>query len=265
MSTQLEICLASVCFLGWQKDEIDGVFTYGKRAGYSFVELQTSGDNRYDRLVVSRSMSELKQKLQDAGMTPVVLYGPAWGGESREDAEQNAEVIKDYLRAARELNVNTVVSTDGLRVAGGLDMILVCLDKLIPFIEKLNIKIGLEPHYKNRLEQIADYEYIFGKLDHPNIGLCPDTGQFYSAGVNTIEIINKWPHKIFHVHIKDHVGTQSVRFGHGEIDNFSIIKKLKKVGYNGFLSVELEVKDKSATLDYIVEAREYLEDILKRV
>lgn len=261
----MRISLATVCFRGWRGDEFDSTLIYGKQTGYKFIELQSSGDNKYDKLVRSQSINELKQKIEKAGMTPVVLYGPGWGGNNRKDTEQKADIIKKYLNAAKALNVNTVVSTDGERVDNGLDMILICLDRLMPIIEELNIKIGLEPHYKNRLEQIEDYEYIFSRLDHPNIGLCPDTGHFYSAGVDTIEVINRWPGRIFNVHIKDHIGTQSVRFGHGKTDNFSVIKKLREVGYKGFLAVELEVEDKLDTPSYVIEARKYVENILKRV
>ena len=51
-------------------------------------------------------------------------------------------------------------------------------------------------------------------------------------------------------------------FGEGEIDNPGLLRLLRDVGYDGFIVVEIEAKDKENTPKYIREARTYLQQIL---
>jgi sugar phosphate isomerase/epimerase len=51
-------------------------------------------------------------------------------------------------------------------------------------------------------------------------------------------------------------------YGKGELDNKSVVNALKEIGYQGFLSVELEVEDKENVSRYMGEAKKYLEGML---
>ena len=124
-----------------------------------------------------------------------------------------------------------------------------------------NIKICLEPHYRNIIETFEDYQAIFAEVTHPNIGICLDTGHFYMSGVDTMKLIHTFPKRIFHAHIKDHIGHKSVAYGKGEVDNKSVINALEEIGYQGFLSVELEVEDKQNVSRYMGGAKKYLEEL----
>lgn len=260
----INICIATVAYRGWRGDEFDETLADGAKAGYKYIEVQ-SYNNRFDKLMLTgeKGLREARERLKNAGLIPVAMYGPSWGGANEEEVIRKAELILTYVNASKSMGIKTLVSTDGQRVENGLDMIVMTIRELIPELEKTGIRIGLEPHYKNRIETYEDYEYIFDKVgNHPNVGVCVDTGHFHSSGVDAGKIIRKWHDRIFHVHVKDHVGTQSVRFGHGDVDNAGVAKTLKEIGYNGYLSAELEVEDKSGTPEYTREAREYLEKIL---
>ena len=50
-------------------------------------------------------------------------------------------------------------------------------------------------------------------------------------------------------------------FGKGEIDNPGLLKLLRELGYDGFVVVEIEVKDKENTPKYIREAWSYFQKI----
>ncbi len=116
------------------------------------------------------------------------------------------------------------------------------------------VTIGLEPHYGNVIEQLEDYDRIFDEIHHPCVGICVDTGHFHSAKVDTIKLIKKYKERIFDVHLKDHIGTQSVAIGHGEVDLPAIFGALKEIGYKGTITLELEVKDVENAPKYVEEA-----------
>ncbi len=149
-----------------------------------------------------------------------------------------------------------VVSTGAVpRKDHDLSVVISCVKRIIDLLPSDNsINIALEPHYGNIIEQIEDYDRIFSEIDHPQIGICVDTGHFHSAKVDTISLIKKYKNKIFDVHLKDHIGTQSVAIGHGEIDLPSIFNILKDIGYNSTITLELEVTDVSNAPKYVEEA-----------
>ena len=106
-----------------------------------------------------------------------------------------------------------------------------------------SVKLTLEPHYGNVLQEREDFERVLDAIPDPRLGVCVDTGHFHSAGVDTVQFIRDFAPRLYAVHFKDHIGTVSVGIGRGEIDLAAEIAALREVGYAGDLTVELEVKD----------------------
>ena len=118
---------------------------------------------------------------------------------------------------------------------------LKALEELEPLVRGTPVRIALENHYGNWIQFIQDYEHIFDYLQSPNIGLTLDTGHFTSAGVDPEAVARRFGvEKVFHVHIKDHRGTQSVPLGTGTTNNKGTAQVLKGLGYTGYLSQEIE-------------------------
>jgi sugar phosphate isomerase/epimerase len=67
------------------------------------------------------------------------------------------------------------------------------------------------------------------------------------------------------VHVKDHIGTQSVDLGRGEVDLRGYIEALDAIDYQGALAVELEVADPENLPRYCAEAYEYLSGLVQDV
>ena len=65
------------------------------------------------------------------------------------------------------------------------------------------------------------------------------------------------------IHIKDHKGTQSVGLGRGDTNNREFVRKLSQIGYQGELSMELEVEDKENIDTYLKEGYVYMQNLLK--
>ncbi|GHT95682.1 hypothetical protein FACS1894141_4750 [Spirochaetia bacterium] len=147
------------------------------------------------------------------------------------------------------------------------------LDNCVEFLNELakraeaydGIRLALEPHYNSQVMTLEDYRYIFQRVTSPKIGITVDTGHFHAAGVNTIEFIKEFGNKVLNVHLKDHIGTQSVSIGEGEIDLKGIVKALDGIGYEGALAIEIEPEDHSKLPEYAKDAYLYMRKLVKEV
>jgi sugar phosphate isomerase/epimerase len=144
-----------------------------------------------------------------------------------------------------------------------LERVIACVRQVLDQTPSTSlVKLTLEPHYANVLEQPADFEQVLDAIPNPRVGICVDTGHFHSAGVDTVAFIRRFASRIYAVHLKDHIGNVSVGIGRGEIDLSAIIAALREVGYPGDLTVELEVNDPENLPRYTEEAYIYLSGLL---
>ena len=80
-----------------------------------------------------------------------------------------------------------------------------------------------------------------------------------------LDLIRRHGDRVRHVHIKDHIGTRSVPIGTGETDNLSVIRALISKGYDGYLSLELEVEDVENIDRYVADAKQIMEGWLTAI
>ena len=182
--------------------------------------------------------------------------------KSAKDYVENSLVFS--ARLADSLESPLLVFSGGQRREGkrGLEVSLEGLNRLLPLIEGLRVKVALEPHYRSQFQDESDYDYIFGRIDHPQLGIAVDTGHFHSACVDTKAFIRKFATKIWNVHLKDHVGTQSVNIGDGEIDLKGIFAELIGNGYEGPLALEIEPEDTENLPTYVGRSFIYITGLL---
>ena len=92
---------------------------------------------------------------------------------------------------------------------------------------------------------------MFASIGSNNVGLCVDTGHFDAANVDLDEVVDHFAGRINHIHVKEAAqkgSAQFVLFGHGVTDNNRVIERILQHGYDGFISVELAIEDKSNLL-----------------
>lgn len=127
---------------------------------------------------------------------------------------------------------------------------------------KHNINFALEIHPTEIAYDLVTFERALSALDnHPAFGINFDPSHLIWQGLDPVKLINRFPDRIFHVHIKDAAttldGSNSILGGHlsfgdhrrgwdfrspgrGEVDFESIIRALNRINYQGPLSVEWE-------------------------
>ena len=251
---------------GPDKDEILACFKYAPPAGYSYWGIagpplwSLGGARWFDYAKVN----DLAAKAGLLGCTEV--YGPQFPTDSIQKAEWAAEEIALMFELADRMGAPFVVFTGGKRNDdGGLAASIAGIKRLLPLIRNFRCRLALEPHYGSQFMTRSDFDTIFSQIDDEMVGITVDVGHFHAAGVDWEDLIRSHASKIWNVHLKDHVGRQSVPIGKGEIDLKRLLEVLHQIDYEGTLAVELEPVDTENLPQYIAEAHRYLSDLVSEV
>ena len=247
------------------REEISDCFDIAPRAGYRAWGVAgplfwTPGLLRWANLDL------INQRALAAGLTRCTeVYGPGFPNGSAAEAQRAAPDRALAFDAAEKLHSPLVVITGRPRRDGGLDATIAGLKTLLPLIEHSPVRLALEPHYGAQIQFQEDYDAIFAEIDTPQVGITLDSGHFHAAGVDWRPFIERYAGRIYNFHVKDHIGTQSVAIGAGEVDLRGYIEALHAIDYQGALAVELEVADPENLPRYCAEAFVYLRDLVHDV
>lgn len=259
----IKLAASSIC---WARDPLPDVCRKARTAGFDYLEpllfpreiFSLHGDLR------EFPAAELGKLLGDNGLKPAALHIAALWTATPEMTGALTAYVKTAIDTAAQSGCGLVVVGGPERTARHpFKPFLLALEDIARHLEGKPVRIALENHYRNWIESIADYEHIFDWIDHPQIGMTLDTGHFTSAQIAPVDVVRCFPEKIFHVHIKDHRGTESVALGTGETDNVSAVRELKKNGYTGFLSQELEIHDTARADEVAAEGIQYMKKLLE--
>ena len=256
----MTLSCTTCCLRGRGRDEIEETFEHAPPAG--FFAWGLAGPLTWTPgLIQWLDCERLLCRARAAGLTLLTeVYGPPIPTDSPESAELGAYHLTLTADVCRRLACDRLVFSGGQRREDGLGHTVHGLRNLLEGIGGL--RVCLEPHMGSRIQDLDDYEAVFGEITHPNLGITVDTGHFHSAGVDTVGFIRRFGSLIWNVHLKDHIGRQSVRIGAGEIDLGAIISALREVRYAGPLAVELEVTDPENLHRYVAESYAHLSSLL---
>ena len=243
------------------KYDLDGALALFTSAGYGYFETFTTWTGgqldvyKVDREYVKQKMSEYGIKLSSLNIENFVA-------EDDKAFAERLERQKHNINWAVELGCKKVNFKGGKRTEEDMVYLIRGIRELAEYCAELPVEICIANHFGNRIENIDDLDRIFSEVDYPNVGVLVDIGHYYSSQVDIPALIKKYAEKIKLVHVKDQIGRQSVPFGTGDIDNHGLLRLLHDLGYDGFVVVEIEVKDEENTPKYIEEACIYLKQII---
>ena len=260
----MDIICASICFRGYVDDEVAGTLQFAPAMGYKWMEIHGPISWTPDAAEVLDAEA-LKPLLAAAGIRCAGIYPPGWGGADAADVTAHARAIAKCAAVAEALGAGHIACTGASQRGepGALDRVGDCIEQVLAQVSASTpVKLCLEPHYGNILQEPADFEKLLNRFDDPRLGLCVDTGHFHSAGADQPALIRHFASRIYNVHLKDHLGTTSVGIGRGEVDLAAIVAALRGIGYDAGLTVELEVEDPENLPRYTQEAYIYLSGLL---
>lgn len=153
-----------------------------------------------------------------------------------------------------------------LTIDEGVKLAAECIEACLPYAQERNITLNLENHYKDDFWEYPEFAQkmeVFCKLvdsvHHPNFGVNYDPSNTYLAGEDPLELLYRVSHRVVTMHASDRYlkyGTiedlrkeeggasgYAKRLSHGEIgkglnDYDAIFKELKRVGFDGWISIE---------------------------
>jgi len=153
-----------------------------------------------------------------------------------------------------------------LSMEQGVDLAAQCIETCLPYAADHNITLILENHYKDDFWEYPEFAQkmevfcqLVDRIRHPNFGVNYDPSNTYLAGEDPLELLYRVSDRVVTMHASDRYlkegtiedlrkeegGAQGYarRLSHGEIgkglnDYDAIFRELKRVGFDGWISIE---------------------------
>jgi sugar phosphate isomerase/epimerase len=154
----------------------------------------------------------------------------------------------------------------GISVDEGIELAAQCIEACLPYAAQKNVTLILENHYKDDFWEYPEFAQkmnvfcqLVERIHHPHFGVNYDPSNAYLAGEDPIELLKRVSARVVTMHASDRylkegtiedlrkeesgVEGYAKRLSHGEIgkglnDYDAIFAELKKVGFDGWISIE---------------------------
>jgi inosose dehydratase len=178
-----------------------------------------------------------------------------------EGATLGVEYVIHAIRYAKLIGCPSIDTTDdrhrphGMSDREAMDHMRLIYSRILPVAEAYGVIINIEPHgYFTTRPDFMEEMLSFG--NSPSLRMNMDTGNTFIAGQDPVAFLQRFLHKINHVHIKD-VSPLVAAASRGELTGIAVshcavgegvnagnirtcVEKLVRGGYNGVVSIECE-------------------------
>ena len=213
-----------------------------------------------------------RKRVEDQGKTiPMLCCSPDFthpnsGFRAMEIQKQNHWIKMTHALGGSYCRVLSGQRRPELDLNTGIDLAAECIEACLPLAAELGITLILENHYKDDFwlyPEFAQKQDVFcalvARINHPNFGVNFDPSNAFLAGENPLELLAKVSERVVTMHASDRyliegtladlrneeagVTGYAKRLRHGEIgkglnDYDAIFTELKRVGFDGWISVE---------------------------
>lgn len=244
--------------------------------GYTACETFTHIAMRYED-----SIDEFRELLDSRGLRLSALYG----GGRFSDPSRRDEVIAYNERVARFLAANgadrIVFGPGGPRTEGGttteaLKEAAVTMTKAAQRCLDLGVRACVHPHLGTELQDRRELDIIMELTDPEVLGLTVDTAHVTAAGMDAIEVITTYRDRLGYLHFKDLTPTDAddpevfpilrgdealpifCELGLGTVDLLGVLGTLDDIGYDGWLTVEID-QSTSTPIESLRVCRDFLQ------
>ena len=236
--------------------DIDGLEWYA-----GFLEMQNEGN-----------WVNFKKQVEDTGkVIPMMCCSPDFTHRDKQFRLAEIEKQKRWIDMAHAMGASYCRVLSGQRrpeipVEEGIQLAAECIEACLPYAKQYGIILIIENHYKDdfwlypEFAQRADvFCRLVDKIHDPNFGVNYDPSNTYLAGEDPVELLKLISKRVVTMHASDRYlieGTledlrkeetdaagYAKRLKHGEIgkglnDYDAIFSELKRVGFNGWISIE---------------------------
>ena len=299
MFTNKDIKLG-ICPIGWSNDDIwdlgdENTFqqciSEMRLAGFTGCEI----GHKYPS-----DVKELKEALDLRGMTVASKWFSSFlGTKPFEETFEEFKKEIEYLCYAGATAIN--ISEQSYSIQGNPDLSIfdnkarftdaefaqMCdgLNKLAEYAKSNGIRACFHHHMGTCVQTLEETERMLNNTSD-DLLLCYDTGHWTFSEVDPMAILNEFPNRIGHVHLKNMRRAicdqaikeswsflKSVRNGaftvpgdpEGCVDFEPVLRKLDEIGYEGWIMVEAEQDPAKANpFKYAKMAYEYITDLMAK-
>ena len=140
---------------------------------------------------------------------------------------------------------------------------------ILPIAAEENIILCIEnmPMRRHALSPaIAMYEFV-RELDHPNLGMCLDTGHANVFGHDCGDIVRAIAPVLKVLHVHDNMGDRDAHLYpfEGTINWDSFTDALREIGFDGVMSIEASLKQRDITKEDHKEGARHMAEIARKL
>ena len=230
------------------------------RCGYEGVEILGDVPHAYPPQTDDAKIAEISAVLAETGLEPAnvnafMLYGiqneiqhPSWIEPEAAFRRKRVQHTIDCLRLAAKLGAPNIQTQPGgpldpsMSREQAVDIFEAGLREALKVAEDEGVMLLIEPEPLLLIENVRQMDELFSRVRSPMLGLNFDIGHFYCVGEDVPRAILHFGPRIRHVHIEDMAADRRHYHmvpGDGAIDFKPILQAVEKIGYQGFVTVEL--------------------------
>lgn len=190
---------------------------------------------------------EMKQRMDDLGITMPSYYGPVEGDQS---------AYRKIFDFAKEMGAETLVAEPPANALEALDA----------FCAEYKVNLAIHNHPEGPGSKYWNPDAFVKAVEgcSARIGGCPDTGHWVRSGLNTLESLRKYQGRIITVHVKDAAesgkrDSRDVPLGTGQAGYATLLQQLRDWNWRGVMTVEYEHLSPQLVLD-VAACVKYVED-----
>ncbi|MFM7118357.1 MAG: sugar phosphate isomerase/epimerase family protein [Planctomycetota bacterium] len=216
--------------------------------------------------------STFRRAVEARGMViPMLCCSPDFTHPDADFRQQQIARQLGWIEMAAELGAGYCRVLSGQRRPelsrdAGVELAAECISACLPRAEQLDVTLILENHYKDDFWEYPEFAQkmdifcqLVERIQHPRFGVNYDPSNAFLAGDDPLELLRRVSHRVVTMHASDRylksgtledlrneeagtVGYAS-RLSHGEIgkglnDYDAIFSELRRVGFDGWISIE---------------------------
>lgn len=213
-----------------------------------------------------------RRQVEDQGMViPMMCCSPDFthpeaSFRAREISKQKRWIDMTRVLGGSYCRVLSGQRRPGLTEEEGLELAADCISSCLPHAAENGITLIIENHYKDDFWEYPEFAQkmdvfcrLVERIRHPNFGVNYDPSNTYLAGEDPLELLKKVSTRVVTMHASDRYLLEgsiedlrreeggsagyAKRLSHGEIgkglnDYDAIFSELKRVGFDGWISIE---------------------------
>lgn len=229
-------------------------------AGLGFSGVEIMGDrphlyppdfNAADRAFLKATIKKHNLKVTNLNSFTLFAVGdtylPSWIEPEKQRRDIRIRHTIECLKMADELGCGNISVPPGgplnnLTRNEAFSLFHKGLEQVIPLAEELGVKILVEPEPDLLMENTADFKMFIKDVESSALGLNFDIGHFFCAGEDPARSLQELFEWIGHVHLEDIAADRVHRHliaGHGTINFLAFFQEMRRLKYNGDISLEL--------------------------